>query len=286
MPNAVGFVDGTGQYANRNLLLFIKNMCEAAGWTINRFDTATSVHELLMAAPGYTGPDGPVPAYVGLRTYESVASDYYNISVAGMTGYVSGNSFDTQPGFLESGIPAHNNRIDYWISVNARRIAFGLKVGTPVYEHGYAGFALPYATPRQFPYPLFVGGMLTGNAGTRFSDTAHGAYWKGNRANSRLRFVDGVWKQPYFWPYQNTDLMAGTTANYSMRPVSTHYPLLRTVLNDNSANVFAELEGVLAITGFNNATENTLVVDGINHVVLQDVDRTDFRDYCALRLDP
>lgn len=286
MPHVIGFVDNTGQFANRNLLALIRDTCEDAGWTINRFDTSTADHELLMAAPGYVGPDGAVPAFVGLRTYESVASDYYNISVAGMTGYVSGNSFDTQPGFMESGIPAHNQRIDYWITVNERRLAFGLKVGTPVYEHAYVGFALPYATPRQYPYPLFVGGMLTGIAATRFSDTAHASYFYGNRANARLRFVDGSWLTPRIWPYQNTSLMAGGTADYSMRPLNTHYPLLRMVLNNASNNVYGELDGVLAITGFNNVTENTLTISGQDHVVFQDVARNSFNNYYALRLDP
>jgi hypothetical protein len=286
MGHYIGYVDNTGQTANRNLIEFLKDTLEDEGWTINRYDTSGAEHYLLVEAPGYTGPDGAVPAFVGFRSYESVASDYYNISVAGMTGYVSANTFATQPGFIESGIPAHNNRIDYWITVNERRVAFGLKVGTPVYEHGYAGFCLPYATPRQYPYPLFVGGMLTGTAATRFSETTHAMYLKGNAANCRLRFTDGSWLQPRVWPWGNTHLMAGSTSNYSIRPTGTTYPLLRPVLHNNTTNVYGELDGVVSITGFDNAVENTLTVDGDDYVVFQDVGRTGFIDYYALKLDP
>lgn len=286
MGNYIGYVDNTAQTANRNLLAFLKNTLEDEGWTINRYDTSTSEHELLVEAPGYTGPDGDVPAFIGFRSYESVASDYYNITIAGMTGYVSANAFTAQPGFIESGIPTHNNRIDYWVTVNDRRVAFALKVGTPVYEHGYAGYILPYATPRQYPYPLFIGGMLTSNAATRFSDTTHAMYHKGNKASARLRFTSGSWLQPYIYPWGNTTLMAGSTSNYSTRPTDTTYPVVRAVLHDNSANVYGELEGVYAITGFNNAVENTLSIGGDDYVVFQDVGRTGFIDYYAMKLDP
>lgn len=287
MPNHIGFVDNTGQTANKNFVALVKAKCELAGWTTNRYDTSGAEHYLLMQAPGYLGPDGAVPAYIGMRTYDSVASDYYNVSVAGMTGYVAANTYATQPGFMECGVPAHNQRIDYWLTINDRRLAFGIKVGTPVYEHAYAGFALPYATPRQYPYPLFVGGMLTGVATTRFSDTSHSMYQKGNRAGSRLRFVDGTWLSPYIWPWGNSTLMNTTsTSNYQIRPTETTYPLLRTVLHDNTGNVYGELDGVFSITGFDNAVENTLTIGGQNYVVFQDVARTGFTDYYALRLDP
>lgn len=285
MPNHIGYVDNTGKTANKNFVEFVKDSCEDAGWTVKRYDTAGSEHYLILEAPGYTGPDGDVPVYVGMRTYDNVASDYYNVSVAGMTGYVAGNTFAAQPGFIECGIPAHNTRIDYWLTINDRRLAFGLKVGTPVYEHGYAGLILPYATPRQYPYPLFVGGMLTGTATTRFSETSHSMYQKGNTASSRLRFTDGSWLQPYIYPWGNSHLMAGSTSNYSTRPTEGTYPVVRTVLHNNSTNVYGELDGVYAITGFDNAVENTLDIDGEDYVVFQDVGRTGFIDYYALKLD-
>jgi hypothetical protein len=281
VPNYVGFVDDTGQTANKNFVQFVKEKCELAGWTINRYDTAGAEHYLLMAAPGYTGPDGPVKAYVGMRTYDSVASDYYNISVSGMTGYASGNSYDTQPGFVESGIPTHNQRIDYWLTINDRRVAFGLKVGTPVYEHGYAGFMLPYATPRQFPYPLVIGGMLSGVPATRYSETTHSMPYKGSRANFIMRSVSGTYLSPATYPWNNVYLAGGQ----GIRPGGTYYPLPRVVLCDASPNLYGELDGVHYMTGFDNVVENTLVVGGKTYVVIQDVARTGFIDYIALRLD-
>lgn len=282
MPHEIGSVDDSSMLAHYAMQAQIRDFCEDAGWTILRDDTVPEQREVIMQAPGYEGVDGPVPAYVGIKTYHSVASDYYNLLVAGMTGYVSGNSFETQPGFRSSGVPAHNQQIDYWLTVNDRRLVLAMKVGTPVYESAYLGYALhPFATPLQFPYPLVVGGMLTGAAATRFSNTTHSMPYKGDRANMALRWVTGAYIEPSCRPWSSSTL-AGT---WSGRPTGTTYPLLPVLLHDSS-NLYAELDGVFQITGFDNVVENTLAIGGDDYVVIQDVYRTGFNDYYAIRLDP
>jgi hypothetical protein len=283
MPsNAIGSVDDTGAYANQNMLAEIRDFVDAEGWTILEEDTVSATRHWIAEAPGYTGPDGDVHAYVGMRSYESVGADYYNLSVATFTGYVPGNSFTTQPGYKESGIPAHNQPIDYWMTANERRVAFVLKVGTPVYEHGYAGFMLPYATPRQYPYPIVCGGMLSGIPATRFSETSHGMPYKGNRANFALRWVTGSYLTPYAHPWSNSTIGGSASA---IRPSQTYHPLNRVVVHDNAANIYGELDGLYHITGFDNVTENTLSIGGETYLVAQDVWRTGFPDYIALRLE-
>lgn len=286
MAYQTGFVDNTGSegIAHWQMLLLIKTFAEANGWTTLRYlnptpyTDPTVIRELILQGVGLSGTEA---IFIGFRAYQDQGADYYNLSTAGFTGYVAGNTFVTQPGYIESGVPAHNNRIDYWLVVNAQRIAFGLKVGTPVYEHGYAGKFLPYATPGQYPYPMFVGGMLSGVPATRFSDTAHSMYAKGNCANARMRFVDGAWHQPESWPWNN-DYLAGST---QLRDTGSNYKLLPVVLNDSGPNIYGELDGVYSISGFNNATENTLTIGGVDYVVLQDVARNGFTDYLALRLN-
>lgn len=279
MPHKIGYVDNTSRLAHYEMLETIKDFCEENDWTILRYDTGTDNHELIMMAPGLSGEE---EIFVGLRTYHSVANDYYNLSVAGFTGYVPGNSFDTQPGVIISGVPAHNQRIDYWMTINGQRLAFALKVGTPVYESAYIGKCFPYAPPSQFPYPLVVSGMLNGASATRFSETTHAMGYNGNRANMRLRFVNGTWLTPYCYPWGNVQLM-GTN---QMRPSGTSYKAVPILLHDNTANIYGELDGIYAITGFDNAVENTFTIDGVDYVVIQDVWRTGFTNYYAMRLDP
>jgi hypothetical protein len=63
------------------------------------------------------------------------------------------------------------------------------------------------------------------------------------------------------------------------------YPLEKIVLSDSNQN-YGELEGVSFITGFSNTVENTVVDENADtHIVLRNINRTGFYDYCALILD-
>lgn len=276
MPHAIGFVDNSGgTLAHYKMLEKIRDVAVASGfWTVMRYDTSVANRELILKGQGYTGVE---EIYVGVRTYQSVSADYYNLCVATFTGYVASNTFDTQPGARLSGVPAHNQRIDYWLTVNPQRIACVMKVGTPVYEHFYIGKFFPYARPSQYPYPVICGGMLSGAAVTRFSETTHSMPYKGNRANLGMRFNTGVYLTPECHPWNNTYL-AGTT---QLRDTNSHYPLLPVILNDPNG-IYGELDGIRFISGFNNVTESKC---GEDWIVFQDVARTSFIDYIAFHLD-
>lgn len=284
MPHTIGFVDDSnGQLAHYNMLQVIRDFAAANGWQVLRYDTTLENRELILKGVGYTGTE---EIFVGFRTYHNVDADYYNLVAGGFTGYVPGNDFDHQPGAALSGVPCHNQRVDYWLTLTPQRIALAMKVGTPVYESAYVGKCLPYARPSQYPYPLVCGGMLDGAAATRFSETVHEGYFKGNRANMKLRTNDG-WVQSHSYPWSNLFLAgdATSTTKTSLRDTGGIYHLLPIELHDNNANIWGALEGVFYITGFDNAVENTLTLNGETYVVVQDVWRTGHTDYYALRMD-
>lgn len=265
-----------GKLAHQVMLTRIRDLAVLNGWTVLRFDDTLTSHELILRGEGLTGVE---EIFVGFRTYENAAADYYNILQGVFTGYVSGNSFDTQPNAYLTGIPAHNNRIDYWMVCNAQRIALAMKVGTPVYESGYVGKMFPYGRPSQYPYPVICGGSFQGAAATRFSETTHDFYLRGG-AGTRLgaRTNDG-WDNPSVHPYNN-DAICGTTqlrdtlGKYQLMPVEVY----------NASGVLGVLDGIYHITGFNNAVENTVDIGGVTHVVIQSVARTGFNDYYAMRM--
>lgn len=290
---------GSFSLAHQNLLELIKNKVTSTAfmgtgntWTVERYVT-TGNHELILRGPGLSGTE---QIYVGLMTYQDSSADYYNLLVAGFTGYVSSNAFGTQPGYSGAiGVPMHNLSITYWLVANAQRIALAAKVGTPVYESFYIGKFLPYATPSQYPYPVCAAGMLNGATATRFSDTSHSMPYKGNRANLKIRFVDGSWKQPYCWPWNNLLLAnTGSTSDFQLRETPTdHYPLLPVILTDAepsiyinqpSNNTYGELDGIYYVSGFNNVVENTITVGSDTFLVVQDVWRNSHIDYYALKL--
>ncbi len=291
-------------FAHKQMLLKIQALAEANGWVTMRYSTADPAsHELILKGEGL---DGTQEIYVGFRTYENSTADYYNIAVAGFTGYVPANTWATQPGMRESGVPAHNQNIDYVLICNPQRIAGSFKVGTPVYESFYAGKCFPFATPGQFPYPLVVAGMLNEAAATRYSDTSHSMPYKGNRANMALRWLDGSYKTPLCYPWTNVFL--GANGGWLLRDTADSYPLMPVQLAETTPNVFGELDGIFYVSNFNNTVESVIqvggtpVVDnpvwtmqervdaietagGVPYVCFQDVARTSFNDYYAMRLD-
>lgn len=283
MAYEIGFVDNSVTLAHDAMLLKIKDFASANGWTVLRYDDVSVNRELILRGPGLSGTE---EIFVGFRTYHDVGADYYNLYGGVFTGYVPGNTFDAQPGAVFVGCPAHNNRIDYWLTLNGQRIVLAMKVGTPVYEHLYLGKFLPYARPSQYPYPVVAGGMLAGATATRFSEVTHDFYLRGNSARGQLR-TPGGWINMHCYPWGN-NYITGTSASATtiqLRDTGDQYPLLPVELHDNSANLYGQLDGVYYISGFNNAVENTLVTGGVTYVVMQSVSRTGHTDYYALRLD-
>jgi len=281
MPAHVGFVtDSGGRLAHQNMLRAIRDACQAQGWTILRYNDVSTNHELIMRAPGLSGTE---QIFCGAYCYQDAGADYYNLAVATMTGYVAANSFGTQPGISPIlGVPAHNLRIDYWMAINGQRLNVAMKVGTPVYESFGIGKFFPFAAPSQYPQPLFACATLTSASATRFSETTHSMGWKGNRNNLRMRFNDGTWRTPLATPW-GTESSNDLVLSNSIRPAESTYALYPVMLYD-ATNVYGALDGIYHITGWNNAVENTLTIDGKNYVVIQDVYRTGFGDYIALEL--
>lgn len=278
-----GFVNNTGAYANQNMLQVIHDKLVLEGWTVLRYDTVSAIRELIVQGDGYSTTE---EIFIGFRSYQDVGADYYNLSVACFTGYVSGNTFTTQPGYAENGICGHNLYIDYWLRITPQCVAMGLKVGTPVYETAYIGKFFPYATPSQYPYPVVCFGNITGVSATRFSEITHSMGFKGSRTNALMRDVAGSWIQPATWPF-NAEMICGVTASPSFylgqqRDTTNVYTLNPIVVMKTNTDVYGELEGVYHISGFNNIVENTLTISGRTFVVIQDVGRTGFNDYIAL----
>jgi hypothetical protein len=277
MAYQIGFVDNSTMLAHYKMLETIKDFAVANGWTVLRYDTAPENRELILKGIGLSGLE---EIFIGIRTYHDVGADYYNFLAGVFTGYVPGNTFDTQPGAALVGCPAHNNRIDYWLTLNGQRIVLAMKVGTPVYEHLYLGKMFPYARPSQFPYPVVAGGMLVGASGTRFSETTHDFYLRGNNARGQMRTPSG-WINMHCYPWGASSIASGE----QLRDTGNEYSLLPVELHDNTANLYGQLDGIYYISGFNNAVENTLVIGGATYVVMQSVSRTGHTDYYALRLD-
>lgn len=247
-------------------------------------------YECIWNAPGLSATD---EIFFGIKTYQSITSDYYNFKIGGFTGYVPLNSFETQAGSSAiMGVPFWSNNMEYLIVANGRRLFLAVTVEN-VTESFYLGFCHNYATPFQWPYPLVVGGSFPTAALTRFSDTAHISWVKGHRANFELRTAAGLWAQPDNAPYtlQNEfpfpdDVYVPNQLRNTITSSATAdgYYGLHPITMSDADNTYGELDGVYYISGFNNGSDNTLLVDGITYRVYRDIWRTGFNDYFAVKL--
>ena len=245
-------------------------------WLQNRWIDSSDDRELWLQGPGLSGID---EIYMGLRSYRNVSSDYYNLALAGATGYVPGNTWATQPGHSgDRGVALWNGSIPYWIRANGRCAVVAAKVAT-VYASFYFGKYLPYQSPGQYPYPVCVSAMLGSASATRYSDTSagHSMGFKGTRSQLVQRWIDGSWMQPDCHPWNN-----GTP---TWRDSGGAYPLMPIVLYNNNG-LFGELDGVYNCPVFGgNAVEDIITVGGVDHVLIQDLFRTGVGDMIAIRLD-
>ena len=290
-------------------------------WISQRNVTTSGQEELIVRGVG----SGSDYIYVGLKAYSDSVSDSYGLFLNGYTGFNSSLDFYSQPGTMQvsNGLIAlplsGSGTIAYWFIANSRRFIVIAKVGTR-YHQAYLGFGIPYGTPTQWPYPLFIGGTAAvrttgtdvGKAvkGTT-SGTAIHSFWKpinsidglnglsANAGNLAIKTPDGAYRRPYMsvsgtssaacsgtWPYVE-DLRASYGGYLNMRTSldGTNYtvnPLF--IIEGSPSNVWGEFDGIRHITGYNLNPESTVTVNSVTWLCINDVYRDDDGSMVAYKL--
>lgn len=218
-------------------------------WIVDRYTTGTN-YELIMHGQG--GETNAI--YVGMQGVTD-GSTYYNIKVAGFTGYVGGNTFDLQPGvsplkyFCTAG-----TAFDFYIWMSARRVMGEVTIGSRQ-EGFYLGWIKPNATPSQVTYPLAVGGTTASS--TQLIATAgneHAMYWRliattinGTSVQGLTFFDDTFWT--IHWDKDNWPITSTYYTNFARysRDINGNYPLwpvkLRYIVNNKNYGDFEGLYG-------------------------------------------
>lgn len=268
-------------------------------WTQLSYDTQPDGigKNLYLRGPGLSNGD---EIFVQIQSVFSQPNDQYNLQVNAATGYNVGANpkYTGQPGY-DGGvlnILLWNQAIPYWFVANGRRFIIVTKVST-VYQTMYGGFILPYGLPSEYPYPLAIGAQFVGQ--TRWSNNTPSHLGFTNPVGTlRLRTQGGFWL-PFRNYLDGQTLQPQTNQNVwptkalpNPRPsIDGTYTLNPLVLHSDSVNagaarnVFGELQGIRRVSGFGNAAENTLVVDGITWLVVQDGFRTSIDNYFAVALE-
>ncbi len=262
-----------------------------------------------LRGPGMAGTD---QIFVGLQAVNDVGNDIYGIQIAGAQGFSSGAAFGGQVGQSPTSyVAVWNSSMPYWIVANGQRFVVVVKVST-TYHAMYAGKILPYGTPTQYGYPVFIGGENVTNL--RWSDTTvgnrqfidPGSASSTTNSGSNLCFPDGSWQffQNFInssgndslstqgrtiWPYAGSNTTGNDVDNRlrEMRDnIDGSYTLLPLILHCEapSRQVFGELDGCYWVSGYNNAAENIVTIGGVDHLVVQNIHRTNRWNYWALKL--
>jgi hypothetical protein len=284
---------------------FVTGLSGGAAWTALRNVTG----EKIWSAPG----GGADQIIVGAKAFSNVGADYYNWRLGGFLAFDPAVAFEIQSGYVGiwNGAPAPspvlnlwNGSIPYRFYASGRRAIVLAKISS-VYVTAYLGFLSSYISPGSWPYPLVVGGSMAWDT----EPAATSASWRWSYAGAeitnfpiprstsnpydsslRVRLPSGVWigiernaaetqaNTGKIWPYSNVIALPDWRDN-----LGGGYMLLPVILADGTPNVYGELDGVFALTGFGNGAENTVTIGGVVHYVVQNVFRTDQLDYFAIK---
>lgn len=269
-------------------------------WTLLRYDSDNQ--RALFHAPGLTGLED---IYVGISVHESVDTDAYALGFWMFRSYNEALDDLQQPGHSGVGyLPVWNQATPYWFIANGQRLMIVAKIST-VYSATYIGKFLPYGVPGEYPQPYYIGNSVTAST-TRWStvEEAQRNFWDPG-SGGKILLPSGQWRtvqnfrdlggesslnnSNYTWPFQAYGLHTSTLTEYRrMREnVDGTYPLWPITLMGSNPDddIFGELDGAFAVSGFNNASENTVTIDGASHLIVQNLFRTARYYYAALKLE-
>ena len=295
LKTVVDYVSGNAAMGNRK-------------WTIKR-NKDNKNENYILEAPGLAGTD---KMYFGFELFQDKKSDYFNWRISAAMGYEADRDTHQQPFSLSYGYLLWDKSIKYWLTANGQRLILVCKVST-IYTLLYMGKILPYAAPGQYPYPVILAGA---NASwtSRWSDRGVGhAHLQAPKGTGAIRLPANIWRglssfhnQTGYWTarnlygqvYMTPSVIYGLSGfvysklKHIKKNPDDSYTLLPYILatqgektTGRDRNILGELDGMMWVTGDSNASENTITVGGKTYMVVQNIWRTTWSDYCAVIQD-
>ncbi len=283
------------------LIAFLQDSSGGPDWTLLDYNSADS--RALFVAAGLTALE---EIYFGVSLHASVDTDTFALGFWMFRAYNPSLDDLEQPGTSAVVyLPVWNTSMPYWFVANAQRLIITAKVST-TYQSGYVGKFLPYGTPGEYPQPYYLG-MPVSSPTTRWSTTNEDNrnFWDPG-LGARIALPAGTWQRTrnwsesgggesdvsgsnYVWPYNSNisttaprlryrELRENVDGTYALWPLILHGEL-------PDADIYGELQGAYAVSGFNNASENIVEIGGDDYLVLQNMHRTTRYYYAAVKLE-
>lgn len=177
--------------------------------------------EVYLIGPGSDPAD---EICIGFKTYRNVGNNIYGWEIKGFTQFNSALTWTTLPGVSPSCYAAFDDAVfncHFW--VNRRRIMALAVVGTtPILVH--AGFVQQFGTRGQYPYPLLIGGSVSGiTLNFQVNHFGQSCFPDPCENGGYLRWVDGSWNMVN--NYTGSNSQRGTAraggAGYRLWPLVT-----------------------------------------------------------------
>ena len=138
-----------------------------------------------------------------------------------MTGFNTLFDLVDQPGFsylspneIAAFVPLSSGVIECWFHVSPRALSGVMRIGS-TYESFYVGFLNPFATPTEYPFPLYLAGSSSkwnesfSSSGPTQCGLADPGAWTAVPGNDRgpagLRFFDGSWQDVKNWSFAGSN---------------------------------------------------------------------------------
>jgi hypothetical protein len=255
-----------------------------AEWTVMEQDVASPQKYIILKGIG----GGTDEIYVGFRTHTTgVTTDLQDvIELTAFSDYNGGLAYIDQPGYRPQYIRSREGNTDFWIRTTPRHI---MVVGAPlgVYDSGYVGWYLPYATPAQYIYPMCVAGTCEEDTALTSEDTTVYAFWRDATGYlPRCSILKGnVWFDTRY-ATGLFDLIYGDALGGG-KPVYEKGPMLHADQED--MEVFGSWEGLYSFANAENMPSkgSVLSVGSSNAMVaISDTHRIDSLSWAALELMP
>ncbi len=277
----------TGTSANFiDLLNDLVTFATANGWVLEKSELeTTNVEARYLRGPGSASE---APVHVNIRTGAVPLDGEFWWEVRAAASFDGAFTFSNQPSSSpDTYLLLADSTIDYWFMVSDRRIIVVAKISTSYFSM-YAGFFLPFATPQEYPLPLYVGAsrstptiFTTTNSGIRgIADPGINAAWLRNAAGTWERiynhndntanddsFLSHRSADYYTWPYYTGGGTSGTddfpTIDIRPPPGDPDANLLIPVHifgSNIGRGVLGLLEEVYWIPGFGVGAEQTFTI--------------------------
>lgn len=298
MANTSGTATGYLDLLDKFSIFVTTGLAAGQNWTklLDHTTEAGYDRNIYFKAPGLAGTD---QIFINAAALHNTGADTFNVGFYGASAFNAAlGGLLVQPGLQPNGswLLMWNTTIPYWFIADGRSAKIVAKVST-VYESAYAGLYIPYASPSEYAYPLFVGACAS-NPARRYSDTStvFSSFWNPTsdgqnslqvdiHSGAWVRLPSGSWvpvgngntNAMRIWPYASFEqvgrVYGGT--DYALMPLVLHTGsgVVGSPLDSQRGNM-GELDGVFFISGFSNASENTVTIGGVTYLVVQNCFRT------------